>query len=244
MAEFRFSVAGQDRKNLVAAISKFLNISSKYLGAPDFKYQVGNYIIDRHGTVFGEYDERLFAQLLECGFASPIETSDDANTSETEMVEGTAEPETEADTISITIPLDGFTPETLDNLCKMVIAKEPLIEKALGVESIPIRVLENGIEFPWFTAEHANDMMAYAQFISALCTTAKEKKRVTAKPQEHFENERFTLRVWLIGLGLVGGQYSRIRQLLTKPLSGNGAYAKQVIMQSKVSKDRKIDDSQ
>ena len=101
---------------------------------------------------------------------------------------------------------------------------EPLIEKALGVESIPIRVLENGIEFPWFRAEHANDMMAYAQFISALCTTAKEKKRVTAKPQEHFENERFTLRVWLIGLGLVGGQYSRIRQLLTKPLSGNGAW--------------------
>jgi hypothetical protein len=45
----------------------------------------------------------------------------------------------------------------------MVTAKEPLIEKALGVEAIPIRVLENGIEFPWFRAEHANDMMAYAQ---------------------------------------------------------------------------------
>ena len=28
----------------------------------------------------------------------------------------------------------------------------------------------------------------------------------------------------LTGLGLVGGQYSRIRQLLTKPLSGNGAW--------------------
>jgi len=75
MAEFRFDVAGQERKNLVAAISKFLNIPSKYLGAPDFKYQVENYIIDRHGTVFGEYDERLFAQLRECGFTLPIETS-------------------------------------------------------------------------------------------------------------------------------------------------------------------------
>jgi len=28
----------------------------------------------------------------------------------------------------------------------------------------------------------------------------------------------------LTGLGLVGGEYSRIRQLLTKPLSGNGAW--------------------
>jgi len=106
----------------------------------------------------------------------------------------------------------------------MVTAKEPLIEKALGVEAIPIRVLENGIEFPWFRAEHSENMMAYAQFISALCTTAKEKKRVTAKPQENFENERFAMRVWLIGLGLVGSEYSRIRQLLTKPLSGNGAW--------------------
>jgi len=140
------------------------------------------------------------------------------------MVEETAEPEIEFDTISITIPLDGFTPETLENLCKMVIAKEPLIEKALGVEAIPIRVSESGIEFPWFRVEHANDMNAYSQFISALCETAKEKKRVTAKPQAHFENERFTLRVWLIGLGLIGGEYSRIRQLLTKPLSGNGAW--------------------
>jgi len=28
----------------------------------------------------------------------------------------------------------------------------------------------------------------------------------------------------LTGLGLVGGEYGRIRQLLTKPLSGNGAW--------------------
>ena len=32
------------------------------------------------------------------------------------------------------------------------------------------------------------------------------------------------MRVWLIGLGLVGSEYSRIRQILTKPLSGNGAW--------------------
>jgi len=213
MGEYQFGVTGQDRKALVGAISEFLNIPSKYLGAPGFKYQVGDYIIDRYGTLFGAYDEGLFAQLVEHGFVSLVGTSDEEDALEAEE-----------DTISITMPLDGFTPEAIENLCKMIIAKEPLIEKALGVESIPIRVLESGIEFPWFRAEHANDMMAYAQFISALCETAKEKKRVTAKPQAHFENERFTLRVWLIGLGLIGGEYSRIRQLLTKPLSGNGAW--------------------
>jgi len=222
MKNFDFGLTKENRKDFVAQLSDILDTPKKYLGTPSYAFTVGDYTIDRNGIVTGEYDEGVFAQLVERGYVSLIGWDDEPET-ETE-VEEAAEPEAETDTISITMPLDGFTPEALDNLCKMVIAKEPLIEKALGVESIPIRVLENGIEFPWFRAEHANDMMAYAQFISALCTTAKEKKRVTAKPQEHFENERFTLRVWLIGLGLVGGQYSRIRQLLTKPLSGNGAW--------------------
>ncbi|MCL2499305.1 MAG: hypothetical protein FWE90_03095 [Defluviitaleaceae bacterium] len=225
MKNFDFGLTKENRKDFVAQISDILDQPKKYLGTPSYAFTVGDYTIDRNGIVTGEYDEGIFAQLVERGYVSLTawDDEDDAPEAETEMEEA-AEPEAETDTISITMPLDGFTPESLDNLCRMVTAKEPLIEKALGVEAIPIRVLENGIEFPWFRAEHSNDMMAYAQFISALCTTAKEKKRVTAKPQEHFENERFTLRVWLIGLGLVGSEYSRIRQILTKPLSGNGAW--------------------
>ena len=144
----------------------------------------------------------------------------------------------------VIMPLQGFTPESLDMLSKMILAKEVLIKKALGATTLPIRIIDHKVVFDWFKSCNSEDMEAYRQFIEALSETAKEKKRVTAKPQEHFENERFTMRVWLIGLGLIGQKYSRIRQLLTKPLSGNSAYAKQVIMQSKVSKDRKIDDSQ
>jgi len=225
MKNFDFGLTKENRKDFVAQLSDILDQPKKYLGTPSYAFTVGDYTIDKNGIVTGEYDEGLFAQLVERGYVSLIGWDAENNAPETETaVEGNAEPEAETDSISITMPLNGFTPESLDNLCKMVTSKEPLIEKALGVEAIPIRVLENGIEFPWFRAEHSNDMMAYAQFISALCTTAKEKKRVIAKPQENFENERFTMRVWLIGLGLVGGEYSRIRQLLTKPLSGNGAW--------------------
>jgi len=239
MGAYPFGVTGQERKNLVAAISEILGQPKKYLGTPSYGFSIGDYTVDRKGTLHGEYNMELLLGLTARGFIRTDVSLDEMREEETEMeenegpemeenagpeLEEAAEPEAETDTISITMPLDGFTPEALDNLCKMVIAKELLIEKALGVETVPIRVLENGIEFPWFTAEHANDMMAYAQFISALCATAKEKKCVTAKPQESFENERFTMRVFLIGLGLVGGQYSRIRQLLTKPLDGNGAW--------------------
>jgi hypothetical protein len=139
-------------------------------------------------------------------------------------METASEDTAETDTISITVPLDGFTPERLDILCKLVLSKETLLKKALGVDALPIKVLESGVEFPWFRAEHSDDLMAYAQLISALCTTAKEKKRVTAKPQTEYENEKFALRVWMLGLGLIGKEYGRIRKLMGANLSGNSSW--------------------
>jgi len=243
MNEFYYGVTGQDRKNLVTAISEILNIPKKYLGTPSYDFQVGDYTIDKNGTVIGAYDEELFAQLAERGFITLIEITEEADEPGTEIpdentaqeieplteteneatVEETA-PEAETDSISITVPMNGFTPESLDNLCRMVLAKEPLIKKALGVDAIPIKVLPDGIEFLWFTSEHRENLMAYSQLISALCKTAKEKKRVTAKAQDSFENEKFTMRVWLIGLGLIGKEYGQIRKLMGENLSGNGAW--------------------
>jgi len=130
----------------------------------------------------------------------------------------------DADNICIELPLNGFTPETIDNLCKMVASKEPLIKKALEVDVLPIKVLENSIAFDWFNASHSQNMMAYAQFITQLCKTAKTKKRVTAKAQETFENEKFAMRVWLIGLGLVGAEFAETRKIMMANLSGNGAW--------------------
>ena len=264
-----YNLTGAQRKTLVTALTEILATESKYLGAPSFAYQVGEYHIDKTGTLTGPDNRELIATLLHPHKFVPVtteyETPDEAGIDEAplvtdgqpteeapvseealvteeptlsedapeaeegpakadEIVEEPTELETETDSISITLPLDGFTPENIDNLCKMIAAKEPLIKKALGVDAIPIKVLENGIEFPWFTADHSDNLMAYAQFITALCTTAQEKKRVTAKPQETFENERFAMRVWLIGLGLVGQEYGQIRKLMTKQLSGNGSW--------------------
>jgi hypothetical protein len=128
------------------------------------------------------------------------------------------------DTITIEYPLEGFTPETLDNLVKMVNSKEVLIKTALGADSLPIQVLEDRVAFPWFKYTDNANVNAYMQFITLLCQTAQEKKRVIAKAQESFENPRFAMRVWLIGLGMVGSEFATARKLLTKPLDGNGAY--------------------
>lgn len=242
MQEFKFNVTGTERKKLTGAISEILNAPMKYLGAPTFAYEVGGYHIDKNGLVIGEHNLNLFVGLAGRGF-EPEQNS----TEEATLVEGTpateefsvneapeapaveepaADTTTEITRLVIEYPLDGFTPEAIDNLTKMVLAKEALLKKALGAEELPIQIPDDQrIAFPWFSIETDSDTAtAYTQLIAALCKTAKEKKRVTAKAPEAFENEKFAMRVWLIGLGLIGAEFGAARKLLMRNLSGNSGW--------------------
>ncbi len=133
------------------------------------------------------------------------------------------QPEEPADRLTVEIPND-FTPDQMDNLCKMVIAKEKLLKKALGATELPIKVAEGKVAFPWFTLFDPSEAAYYVQFIGLLCKTAKEKKRVTAKAPGSFENEKFSMRVWLISLGAVGKEYGNMRKLLGKNLGGESGW--------------------
>jgi len=137
-----------------------------------------------------------------------------------------AENTEQPDLICIEVPLAGFTPEALDRLATMVAAKEALLKKALNVEELPIQVLSDRIAFPWFAAvTDGAHIDAYATFITMLCKTAREKKRVNAKaPVDGFPNEAFAMRVFLLGLGLIGPEYKLVRSLMGRGLSGNTAW--------------------
>ena len=218
MNNYQFGVTGQDRKDLVAALSEILNIPKKYLGGRAAKFQVGNLIIDQEGTVTGELTPGTLTALAECGFVP-----ENAIEPEMEIKEEPAAPEF-TNALAIEMPLAGFTPESLDNLTKMVDAKAVLIKKSLGVADIPIRVRGDRIVFDWFNEASGEILTAYSQFITLLCDTAKEKKRVTAKVHESFENEKFAMRVWLIGLGMIGAEFSFIRKIMAMNLGGDGAW--------------------
>jgi hypothetical protein len=129
------------------------------------------------------------------------------------------------ETLTISFPLENFAPEAIENLKLMVAAKESLIKKALEVDELSIEQTESELQFPWFKADTSpENITAYSQFVSQLCITAQSKKRVTAKAPESFENEKFTMRVFCIGLGLVGAEYKLCRQLLMNNLSGNSSW--------------------
>ncbi len=218
--EFKFNVTGAERKKLVGAISEILNAPMKYLGAPGFGYEVGGYTVDKNGTVSGEHDDALLTALAERG----VETEATADAAIMEAPETAETPET-PDRLAIEMPVDGFTPEKLENLKKLVESKAALIKAALGADDLPIESTGDTLRFPWFFGGLDGDMaQACTQFIAALCKTAKEKKRVTAKAPDEFENPRFAMRVWLIGLGMVGDDFKTARKFLLKNLTGNAAW--------------------
>ena len=132
------------------------------------------------------------------------------------------------DALVIEVPLTGFTPDKLENLIKLVKAKETLLRTALGAEALPIQQTADTLRFPWFSLEgsatDASDKVkTYTQLVEKLCDAAKLQKRVTAK-EKFVENEKFAFRVFLIRLGFVGDEYRISRKILLKNLSGNSAF--------------------
>ena len=214
--EFKFNVTGAERKKLVGAISEILNTPMKYLGSPGFGYEVGGYTVDKNGTVSGERNDALLDALAGRGFEAEAPIAN--------QPEAVKTPET-PDRLAIEMPADGFTPEKLENLKKLVESKAALIKAAIGADDLPIELTGDTLRFPWFPGGLDGDTVkACAQFIAALCKTAKEKKRVTAKAWDEFENPRFAMRVWLIGLGMVGDDFKAARKFLLKNLTGNAAW--------------------
>ena len=281
MRQYSYGVTGKDRKALVATISEILGTEYKYNGPPRYDFTIGDYTVDRDGTLIGPEDISLIAWLAEKGFTLDIETQPEAEplqeivsepeeaaaeaettsepveaAAETEItpepaeaaeqadaapepVEPAAEAEIapeqgepvpeqawepEPDRLTIEYPLTDITDEVLANIRKMVAAKEPILKMSLGAEELPIFLTPNSIKFPWFTGPFdENTAQDYAQFISCLCETAKRKKRVTAQTTNS-DNFRFSMRVWLISLGMVGRQYDSVRKRLIKPLFGNSGF--------------------
>lgn len=259
-----YSVTGAERKSLVAVISQELNAPAKYLGAPTFAYEVGNYHVDKIGTLAGRDNLDLEDALRQKGFDAAEREYDEPDTCESSLGEYPdidqhhpgqyADPDapiteamrrqldefSEPDRLVIEMPLTGFTPEKLDNLVKLVNAKAPLLKAALGAEDLPVQQAdEDGgkLRFPWFGGNlDADTVKAYTTLIEKLCTAAKEKKRVTAK--EHgVDNPKYAMRCWLLSLGFIGAEYKAARKILLRNLDGNGSYKSGVKKNAEVRND-------
>lgn len=248
--KINYNVTGTERKSLVGAISQELNAQTKYLGMPTAAYEVGEYTIDKTGTLTGPDNRDLVADLQGLHSFVPVSEEYDALLPEApeapafEDLAMTAEEElglgrqrrdpqgedgmqaSEVPDLALTIelPRDGFTDTAIANLEKLVESKSALIKKAVGAESLPIEKTDETLRFPWFPfCASADEVKAYSRFISALCAMAKEQKRITAK-EKPVDNEKYAFRCFLLRLGFIGEDYKAERKILLQKLSGNGSF--------------------
>ena len=204
---------GSERKRLVQCISQWLGCEPNYLGAPSFAYQVDYFTIEKSGSLTfddaadSEVIERLLQHIYDEGF--------DIDQSRTEE---------EPTQVCISLPRSRFTDSGLENLKAILTAKGSLIQKALGVCSLPIEVTEEKVSFPWFSEALApEELSAYEMFICKLCEMAGNQKRITAR-EKTVDNEKYAFRCFLLRLGFIGAEHKQTRKILLRNLTGSSAF--------------------
>lgn len=244
-----YNVSGAERKRLVEAISAYTQVDAKYLGAPTFAYKVDYININKNGCV--SFDDRadseeiegLVEALVNQGFVAQVSdlgcedaeeepqeaTAAEPEESAQEAGEAAAEPDSvengDQTGLTVSLPLDGFSADTLDRLHKLVDCKASLIRKALGANRLDIQTDEDKVSFPWWdTLPEPEETQAFTAFIVALCKMAKESRRVTATEKD-VESEKYAFRGFLLRLGFIGADSKEQRKLLLKNLSGSAAFS-------------------
>lgn len=104
---------------------------------------------------------------------------------------------------------------TIDDFKKAIAGKENSIQIEFDFE-------EQRIGFNFIKAEVEN-IAAYTQFIGLLNQSSKELKHASYKVKIT-DNPKFTFRVFLIRLGMIGDEYKNARKVLLEKLEGNGAF--------------------
>ncbi|EFR41161.1 hypothetical protein HMPREF9162_1653 [Selenomonas sp. oral taxon 137 str. F0430] len=247
-----YNIQKEERKAMVAVVSKVLDTKPVYCGAPTFSYMIGAFEITKDGGLcFDDVtDEATVAcvrtALREAGFMSKggeDETScaatgadapsrTEAVAAEPSAVETAAEPapteeemsEPDEDSLSISLPRSLFTETSLKNLDVLLLSKGRLIRHAFDIREATYTLTDDRITFAWLHGTITDETAkAYAEFISKLCLMARTQNRVTAK-EKIVDNEKYAFRCFLLRLGMIGNAYKQSRKILLQNLTGSSAF--------------------
>lgn len=238
-----------EKKQLIAAICEITGATSKYMGPPTMRYQIGELVVDRDGNLVvadGMEAAGLIAALKERGYEGEVEMTVQVTpeqtlgaapsvpapvlvTEETAPAQAQTAEETLPQTtgFSISLPKGKLPGDAMEKLGKILESKGKLILKALGASSLVVEQDEEKVNFPWFDRiPEADQVEAYTRFIAAIAKMAREQKRVSAKEKPN-ENEKYAFRCFLLRLGFIGDEFKKDRKILLKNFDGSSAFRTQ-----------------
>ena len=209
------SLTGNERKELVKAVSEIIGAPAVYQYMPTCAYIISkDYTVTKAGNLEisdsadSKETQHLIDELIRRGYNIP-----------------TAEETDEENSLTVEMPLELVNKPTLERLRRIIENKGELFKTAFKTDSLDIIVDEEKVCFPWFTVEQYDDTSAYCTFISMLCEFAKNQSRINNKP-ETTDNPKYTMRCYLLRLGMIGAEYKAVRKVLLRNLSGSSAFRK------------------
>ena len=231
--KLNYNVTGENRKQMVAIISREAGVQAVYTRMPECAYVIGNVKVTKTGELL--WDDRTDAALIERitaalsaeGFVAQAEENETEEKSETEAITDTSTEDADVEGLTISFPRADFTESALANLTALIASKQTLIRKALQADSLETKIDDEKVSFPWWNGMPTLEQIAaYSEFLAALVRMAKEAKRVTAK-EKATESEKYTFRTFLLRLGFIGADYKQTRAILMEHLSGHAAFKNQ-----------------
>ena len=205
-------LTGEKRKELVNAISEIIGAPTEYQFMPTCAYKIGDfYTVTKEGNleISDSADSKeidmLISELASRGYDVPLDEEENG--------------------LTVEMPLELVDDATIDRLRKIVENKGELFKAAFKTDNLEIVAEADKICFPWFTVENDGDADAYCTFISMLCEFAKNQSRINRKPDTS-DNPKYTMRCFLIRLGMVGAEFKTARKVILRNLTGNSAFRK------------------
>ena len=224
----------RNRKDVVNAVREFTGEDSVYLGPPTFAYQVGNFMIDRDGTVTVEEEAQGLTEFL--------------------MERGVIQ--REVPMMDVVVPLEEMTVAGMKNLVFLLHSKQYLLNRMVGSHSFDISeklieeleeqtpedlegfftlldkyeeknqgfsATEEKIIFSFPVQEIPEKNAALTELMANIVQHAKTAKRINPKLIME-ENEKYYLRSWLLRIGFSGKEAKERRKILLEGLKGHTAF--------------------
>ena len=224
--KLNYNITGEDRKQMVAIISREAGVQAVYTRMPECAYMIDSMKVTKTGELL--WDDRTDADLIgkiTAALAAAGFTAEEADASE--ETAGDSAEEADIEGLTISLPRADFTENALANLTALIVSKQTLIKKALQADSLETEIDDEKVSFPWWNGMPTPEQIAaYTEFLTALVKMAKEARRVTAK-EKATESEKYTFRTFLLRLGFIGADHKQTRAILMEHLSGHAAFKNQ-----------------
>lgn len=198
------------RKHVATAIAQHLDVDASYLGTPSLAFQIGTYTtLNRDWTISTtpQYADTIRAFLED----SPMVIVKDTG-------EGVP------DSLAIKVARDVHTQVVFERLGNMVASKARLIERATGVH-LHLDVSDSEVVVVRGEATELSPEVAGAitQLVLRMIEHAQTASRVSPR-ESAGGNDKYTMRTFLLRLGMIGAEYKDTRRILMKNLEGSAAW--------------------